>query len=88
MSLARAFWEFGIGYGSLIHLAATGFAFAAIVAGLPAWLAVLLFFLPAPYTLLVVVAVWRAAERYRGPAARAHLARIGIVLWALLATVL
>lgn len=88
IELARAFWEFGIGWGTLIHLIATGLAFAAIVAGLPAWLAVLVYFLPLPYAVLVVVGVWRSAERYRGPSERARLARIGIVIWAALVTVL
>jgi hypothetical protein len=87
VGLARAFWEFGLLYGSLIHAIATGLALAAIVAGLPAWLAVTIFLLPAPYTVLAVVAVWRSADRYRGPPARAQLARIAIVIWALLATV-
>ena len=86
--LSRSFWEFGLLYGTLIHLVSTGAAFGAFVLGMPVWLAMLLFFLPAPYTILAVVAVWRSAERYRGPVSRAHLARIGIVIWALLATVL
>jgi hypothetical protein len=88
IGLASSFWEFGILYGTLVHLISTGVAFGAFVLGTPAWLAVTLFFLPAPYTVLVVVGVWRSAERYRGPAKRAHGARIGIVIWAVLATVL
>jgi hypothetical protein len=88
MDLARSFWEFGIVYGTLIHLILTGAAFGAFVMGVPAWIAVVLFFLPAPYTILVAVGVWRSAARYQGPAERAHLARIGILIWAVLATVL
>ena len=87
VGLGRAFWEFGILYGSLIHLIATGVAFAALTAGVPAWIAVAIFLLPAPYTVLAVVAVWRSADRYRGPSRHVHLARVGIVLWALLATI-
>ena len=88
MSLARSFWEFGIVYGTLIHLIATGAAFGAFVMGTPLWIAATLYFLPAPYAILVVVGVWRSAARYRGPAERAHLARLGILAWAVLATVL
>ena len=88
MGLARSFWEFGILYGTLTHLISTALAFAMIAAGFPAWLAVTVFFLPAPYTVLVVVAVWRSADRYQGPRERTQLARVAIVIWALLATVL
>ena len=88
IGLASAFWEVGVLYGTLIHLISTGVAFGAFVMGVPAWLAVTLFFLPAPYSVLVVVGVWRSAKRYRGPAKWAHGARIGIVIWAVLATVL
>jgi hypothetical protein len=86
--LGRSFWEFAVLYGSLMHLIATGAAFAVIVAGGPAWIAVLIFFLPSPYTILVVVAVWRAAGRYRGPESWSTAARIAVIVWALLATVL
>jgi hypothetical protein len=44
--------------------------------------------LPLPYAVLVVVAVWRSAVHYRGPPERAQLAKAGIVVWAVLATVL
>jgi hypothetical protein len=88
MGLGRSFWEFGVLYGTLIHLVSTGLAFAMIAADLPAWLAVVIFFLPAPYTVLIVVAVWRSADRYQGPAERVPLARIAVVIWALLVTAL
>jgi hypothetical protein len=88
IGLGRSFWEFGVAYGTLIHLTATGLAFAVIAADLPAWLAVIVFFSPAPYTVLIVVAVWRSSERYQGPRERVQLARIGVVIWALLVTAL
>src|SRR5687768_12322258 len=88
LGLGRSFWEFGVVYGTLIHLVATGLAFATIASDLPAWLAVVVFFVPAPYTVLIVVAVWRSAERYQGPRDRIQLARIAIVIWALLVTAL
>ena len=87
-SLARSFWEFGIVCGSLIHLIMTGVALGSMVMGAPTWIALVLFLSPAPYTILVVVGVWRSAERYRGPAKWAQGARIMILIWALLATVL
>jgi hypothetical protein len=88
LGLARSFWEFGVAYGTLIHLAFTGLAFGAYVLEMPIWLAVLLFILPLPYAILIVVAVWRSAARYQGPERWAQAARIGILAWAVLVTVL
>ena len=88
IGLARAFWEYAIVAGTLAHLVTTGLAYGAFVAGAPLWLAAVVFFLAAPYTILVTVGVWRSAERYRGPAKWAHAARIGVVVWAIASLVL
>ena len=50
IGLARAFWEYAIVFGTLIHLVTTGVAYGAFVAGAPLWLAAVIFFLAAPYT--------------------------------------
>jgi hypothetical protein len=84
--LARSFWEFAILYGTLANLAATLASFAALAGGLPPLLAVVLFFLPAPYNLLTVVAVWRSAAAYRGPPHWALLARVTVLVWVLAVT--
>ena len=44
------------------------------------------YFLPTPYNLFMVVAVWRSAGRYEGPDHWADLARIAAVVWAVLET--
>jgi hypothetical protein len=88
IGLARAFWEYAIVVGTFAHLVTTGLAYGAFVAGAPLWLAAVIFFLAAPYTVLVTVGVWRSAERYRGPAKWAHAARIGVVVWAIASLVL
>ena len=88
LSLARAFWDFAIFYGSVANLTTTIAAFGALASGLPAPIAVGLFLLPLPYNVAVVVGVWRSAERYEGPAKWAHSARIAVVLWAIVATLL
>ena len=88
IGLARAFWEYAIVAGTLVHLVTTGLAYGAFVAGAPLWLAAAIFFLAAPYTVLVTVGVWRSAEHYRGPAKWAHAARIGVVVWAIASLVL
>jgi hypothetical protein len=84
-SLPRAFWEYAILYGTLANAIATIGTFAAVAANGPVWVAVALFVLPIPYNVFVVVAVWRSAQRYRGPSEWALLARIGVVVWALIA---
>ena|GEM_PF-6554061 len=43
-----------------------------------------LHFLAVPYNLLAVVAVWRSATHYRGPAIWPLLSRIGVIIWALI----
>ena len=86
-SLARAFWEYAILYGTLANLLATAGMFAAVASGLSALLAVAIHLLPIPYNIFVVVAVWRSAQRYPGQQEWSLLARIGVVVWALIATI-
>ena len=86
IGMARAFWEYAIVYVSLINLVATTAAFVVLAAGGPGPLAVLIFLLPLPYNGLAVVGVWRSASRYEGPARWAHLARLAVVVWAVIAT--
>jgi hypothetical protein len=85
--LPRAFWLYAVGYGTIINLIVTGLALGVLAAGGPGWLALVVFLAPLPYNLLAVVAVWRSADRH-GDEAWAHAARIAIVTWAILATVI
>jgi hypothetical protein len=85
-SLPRAFWEYALLYGTLANLATTGAMLAAVAADLPALLALAIYLTPLPYNMLMVVAVWRSAARYRGRPEWATLARIAIVVWAVIAT--
>lgn len=84
--LGEAFWSYAIAYGLLLNVM-TSFLFTMLLVHDTAmqWLA-LAFALPLPYNLLVVVAVWRSADRYAGPKQRAELARLGTVLWMLVLT--
>jgi hypothetical protein len=85
-TLRRAFWDYAIVYGSLLNLTTTLAAFAAYAAELPLAVAAVIFFSPLPYNLLAVLNVWRSAERYAGPPIWAHLARIAVIVWAVIAT--
>jgi hypothetical protein len=84
LSLRRSFWEFAILYGFALNLAAT-FGYLSLLANdaSPVF-AYLVFFLPLPYDVLTLVAVWRSAARYQGPPLLADLARAAIVVWILL----
>ena len=80
-ALAHAFWTVTILYGTLINLLATGLMFAALAAGLPSLLAVSLHFLPLPYNVMALLAVWRSARLYEGPRAHAAAAQLAAALW-------
>jgi hypothetical protein len=87
LPLARVFWEYTIVYGSFANLIATLVALAAfahdwIVLGLAIHL------LPVPYNLLMIVSVWRSANRYSGPTIWSALARPLVLVWAALAFIL
>lgn len=86
MPLARAFWEYAIVYGFVLNLFTTIASFALLTADASSALALIIFFLPMPYNLFVLVAVWRAAARYAGPRHWAGFARMAVVLWVLLVT--
>ncbi len=81
LPLRQAFWEYAVGYASLLNLV-TSLAFLALLLNdaNPA-LIILAFVSPIPFNCFVVVAVWRSAGRYRGPKSWADLARVGAVIW-------
>lgn len=86
--LAGVFWGYAILYGSLLNLVATGAALALMAAGLPIAIGVALFFLPVVYSVVILVGVWRSADRFQGERIWADLAKLGVVAWAILATLL
>ncbi len=85
--LARAFWEFTVLYGTFANLLVTIAAMAAISAGHSSLLAVAIHFIPLPYNVLMLIAVWRSAGRYRGRPLLVDLARAAVILWVLAASV-
>ena len=85
--LPEAFWQYAVAYGLLVNFVATILALLIAVIGAGPWLYVTVFFLPVPYNFLVMVAVWRSAERYPGPQKWADLARLVTLVGMLLLTV-
>lgn len=83
--LAEAFWSYAI-VGGLALNAATTFAMFLLLK-FDNVAAIAVFLLAVPYNLFMLGAVWRSAERYTGPPARAQAARVAIVVWTLIVCV-
>lgn len=86
MPLPRAFWEFAVFYGFVLNLVTTVATFGLLALDVTEAVAMAVFFLPLPYNLFVLVAVWRSAARYQGPAHWANAARVAVTLWVVAAT--
>ncbi|MDP6707480.1 MAG: hypothetical protein QF893_14135 [Alphaproteobacteria bacterium] len=84
--LAEAFWHYAVGYGLLLNIVTSALFLILIGNDADPVLLVLTFLLPVPYNVLIVVAVWRSANRYAGPPRWAEIARFGTVLWMLALT--
>lgn len=67
--LETVFWRDMLLAGSSVNVAATAAALALFAAQFPAWLALAVNFLPVPYNAFLLIAVWKAAEREKGPSA-------------------
>jgi hypothetical protein len=80
--LPRTFWEFAIGYGTLLNITTTALTFAVLAMNGPAWLALAIYLCNAPYTVFIALAVWRTAGTYTGPEHWVGAARMTILIWA------
>ena len=81
LPLSQDFWQYAVGYGLLINLVTSLALLALLTNDTNIALVALAFALPIPYNFVMVVAVWRSADRYSGPKTWADLARIGTVIW-------
>jgi hypothetical protein len=86
--LARAFWLWGILGGGIVSLFSTLFALTLVAAGAPTWLAVLVFAAHIPWNLVLLVGVWRSAGRPEVSSAAANLARLTILAWVVVISLL
>lgn len=78
--LARVFWEYTIGWATILNLIAAGAALVVFVKDGPVWLGLLLHFSPVPLNAFLLVSIWRAAAR-ESASALAAIARVGSVIW-------
>ena len=88
LPLGRAFWFWGILGGGIVSLFATLLALTLIAAGAPAWLAVLVFAAHIPWNVVLLVGVWRSAGRPGVSPAVASLARLVILAWLVVLSIL
>jgi hypothetical protein len=86
--LADAFWTYAVFWGFLINMATTLTSLGLVVANVPAWLPVVAHLAPAPWNLLVLVAVWRSAGREDVSARVRLVARSVIVVWSAFLTLI
>jgi hypothetical protein len=67
--------------GTLLNLAASGLMLIAMTGGVPAEAAILLHFLPIPYNVLALVAVWRSAGASEGGGPWPVAAQLAAAVW-------
>jgi hypothetical protein len=81
LPLREAFWRWLITYDLILNLIATMVALTLILAEAPTVLAVIVHFLPLPYSLLAATGAWRSADLYEGNPLHAIGAKAIIVIW-------
>lgn len=81
LPLARAFWRWGILGGAVVGLFSSALALTLVAADAPGWLALLVFAAHIPWNLVLLVGVWRSAERPEVGRDTANLARLAILAW-------
>jgi hypothetical protein len=81
LPLREAFWRYAITYDLILNLAATISALTLILAEAPIVLALIIHFLPLPYSLFAAIGTWRSADRFEGNPSLANAAKIAIIIW-------
>jgi len=81
LPLEVAFWHYAIFYGLIFNIVATATALFLVVLDAPIALAVIVHLLPVPYSIIVMIGVWRSADRFTGRRDMATYARIGVLAW-------
>lgn len=77
--LSEALFHDMLVIGSMANIAIGLCAFAMIAAEWPIWIAILVFLLPQPYNIVLLVSVWRSATRSSSGAA--GFAKVAGIAW-------
>jgi hypothetical protein len=72
----------------MVSLFSTLFALTLVAASAPAWLAVLVFTAHIPWNLVLLVGIWRSAGRPEVSPAAAQVARLAILGWVVVLSIL
>lgn len=81
LSLHEAFWRYAITYAFVLNLAASLATLMLILAKAPIAYAIIVHFLPLPYSLFAAIGAWRSADRYAGNAFHAAAAKTALIVW-------
>ena len=79
--LEIAFWRYAVIYGLFLNVTTSLMFMALTAAHVGTAILIAAFLLPVPYNILVIVAVWRSADRCREPGKWVEWARFGTVFW-------
>jgi amino acid transporter len=92
LPLSTAFWSYAVFWGFFINVAALAVSLIAVMAASPSgvesqwnwaiYFAVLAHVLPIPFNAMVLVGVWRSAERPENPPLQSLAAKLAIAAWA------
>ncbi len=88
LPLTEAFWRYAVAYGLALNLVTSFLFFFLLMNDTSIFVLVPAFVLPTPYNVLIVVAVWRSAERYPGPRHWVGYARTVTLVWMIALTLL
>lgn len=84
--LPETFWHYAVGWGLGINIG-TSFLFLAVMENdVSVYIQIAVYFLPTPYNIFMLIAVWQSANRYPGPRKWVDAARIAIVIWTIALT--
>jgi hypothetical protein len=81
LPLREAFWRYAITYDLVLNIAATIAALAFILSDTPIAIAVIVHFLPLPYSLFAATGAWRSANSYQGNSFHVTAAKFALILW-------
>lgn len=88
LPLGHAFWGWGLVGGGIVSLVSTALVLGLVAGDAPGWLAMLVFAAHIPWNLVLLVGVWRSAERAEVSRHTAKLARLVMVVWVVALSVL
>jgi hypothetical protein len=85
--LSRAFWTWGILGGALVGALSSILSLVLLANGAPGWLAVTVLIAHIPWNIFLLIGVWRSSERAEASASVVSAARMAMVVWVIVLSV-